>query len=184
MSGIKPGARLRAEAAKVVDSVVNEGRSLDTALAAIEVNIQPADRPLVRMLCYGSLRFHFRLRSQLRQLLERPVKARDRVIESLLVIGFFQLSDTRVPDHAAVSMTVEAARHLRRPKYAGLINAVLRNFVRRKIAASEPADDEARFNHPQWLIDRLRKDWPDDWQKIIEANDERAPMWLRVNRQR
>jgi 16S rRNA (cytosine967-C5)-methyltransferase len=184
MSGIKPGARLRAEAAKVVDSVVNEGRSLDTALAAIEVNIQPADRPLVRMLCYGSLRFHFRLRSQLRQLLERPVKAGDGVIESLLVIGFFQLSDTRVPDHAAVSMTVEAARHLRRPKYAGLINAVLRNFVRRKIAASEPADDEARFNHPQWLIDRLRKDWPDDWQKIIEANNERAPMWLRVNRQR
>ena len=81
-------------------------------------------------------------------------------------------------------MTVEAARHLRRPKYAGLINAVLRNFVRQKIAASEPADDEARFNHPQWLIDRLRKDWPDDWQKIIEANNERAPMWLRVNRQR
>jgi 16S rRNA (cytosine967-C5)-methyltransferase len=184
MSGIKPGARLRAEAAKAIDAVVSDGRSLDVALAAVEEKIQPADRPLVRMLCYGSLRHHFRLRAQLRQLLERPLKAQDRVIESLLVVGFFQLSDTRVPDHAAVSMTVEAARILRRPRYAGLINAVLRNFVRRKIADSEPADEEARFNHPQWLIDRLRVDWPNDWQKIIEANNDRAPMWLRVNRQR
>ena len=184
MSSNKPGAKLRAEAAKVVDAVVSDGRSLDVALAAAEENISPADRPLVRMLSYGSLRYYFRLRWQLRQLLERPLKARDSVIESLLIVGFFQLSDTRVPDHAAVSMTVEAARLLRRPKYAGLMNAVLRNFVRRKIAVSEPGNEEAQFNHPQWLIDRLKKDWPDDWQEILTANNDRAPMWLRVNQQK
>ena len=184
MSSNKPGAKLRAEAAKVVDAVVSDGRSLDVALAAAEENISPADRPLVRMLSYGSLRYYFRLRWQLRQLLERPLKERDSVIESLLIVGFFQLSDTRVPDHAAVSMTVEAARLLRRPKYAGLMNAVLRNFVRRKIAVSEPGNEEAQFNHPQWLIDRLKKDWPDDWQEILTANNDRAPMWLRVNQQK
>ena len=170
MSSNKPGAKLRAEAAKVVDAVVSDGRSLDVALAAAEENISPADRPLVRMLSYGSLRYYFRLRWQLRQLLERPLKERDSVIESLLIVGFFQLSDTRVPDHAAVSMTVEAARLLRRPKYAGLMNAVLRNFVRRKIAMNEPGNEETQFNHPQWLIDRLKKDWPDDWQEILTAN--------------
>ena len=160
------------------------GRSLDTALADAEQATAAADRPLLRMLCYGSLRFHYRLKSQLGRLLDRPLKKRDSIVESLLVIGLYQLGDTRVPDHAAVSMTVEAVRMLRRPKYARLVNAVLRNFVRRDIAALPVEGDEARFNHPDWLIKRLRKDWPDDWARILEANDERAPMWLRVNGRR
>jgi 16S rRNA (cytosine967-C5)-methyltransferase len=45
-------------------------------------------------------------------------------------------------------------------------------------------NEEIRFNHPQWLIDRLREAWPDDWQRVLESNQARAPMWLRVNRRR
>ena len=181
MNETKSGARLRAEAAKALDAVVTQGRSLDAALAEVDQTVNVADRPLVKMLCYGTLRHHFRLRADLKKLLDRPLKARDSVIESLLVIGLFQLTDTRIPDHAAVSMTVEAARLLRRPKYAGLINAVLRNFLRKGIANQTPADEESRFNHPAWLIEKIREDWPDHWQQIIEANNDRAPMWLRVN---
>ena len=184
MNETKSGARLRAEAAKAVNAVVAQGRSLDAVLGELDEQINPADRPLLKMLCYGTLRHHFRLRADLRKLLERPLKARDSVIESLLAIGIFQLIDTRIPDHAAVSMTVEAARLLRRPKYAGLINAVLRNFLRQDIGRQEAGDDESRFNHPAWFIDALRADWPDDWQQILEANNERAPMWLRVNQNR
>ena len=183
MNQTKSAARLRAEAAKVVDAVV-QGRSLDAVLDEREQHINPADQPLVKMLCYGTLRHHFRLRADLKKLLDRPLKARDSVIESLLAIGLFQLQDTRIPDHAAVSMTVEAARQLRRPKYAGLINAVLRNFLRQDLGLKEADDDESRFNHPVWFIDALRKDWPDDWQRILEANNDRAPMWLRVNPKR
>ena len=181
MSGNKSGAWLRAEAATALESVVTDGRSLDSALALAEEKIGEKDRPMLRMLVYGSLRHHFRLREQLGLLLDRPLKKRDKVVESLLVIGFFQLTDTRVPDHAAVSMTVEAARVLRRPKFAGLINAVLRNFQRKDIANKDPRNDESTFNHPGWLIERLRRDWPDDWQSIAAANNERAPKWLRVN---
>ncbi len=184
MKETKSGARLRAEAAKVVDAVVAQGRSLDAVLGELENQINPADRPLVKMLCYGTLRHHFRLRADLGKLLDRPLKARDSVIESLLAVGLFQLTDTRIPDHAAVSMTVDAARLLRRPKYAGLINAVLRNFLRKDIGQQEAGDDETRFNHPEWFIDALRNDWPDDWQQILEANNDRAPMWLRVNQKR
>jgi 16S rRNA (cytosine967-C5)-methyltransferase len=180
MSGTKTGARLRAEAAKVVDAVVNDGQSLDRALAQSEENLSPADRPMIRMLCYGCLRHYWTLRWQLGQLLDKPLKARDSIIETLLMIGFFQLSDTRVPDHAAVSATVEAARRLKRPKLAGLINAVLRNYLRQKIGERDPQGDEARFNHPEWLIERFRTDWPDHWREIIDANNDRAPMWLRV----
>jgi 16S rRNA (cytosine967-C5)-methyltransferase len=180
----KTGARLRAEAAKAVDAVVAQGRSLDAVLSELDEQINSADQPLIKMLCYGTLRHHFRLRADLTKLLDRPLKARDSVIESLLAIGLFQLTDTRIPDHAAVSMTVEAARHLRRPKYAGLINAVLRNFLRQDIGRQEAGDDESRFNHPAWFIDALREDWPDHWQQILEANNDRAPMWLRVNQKR
>jgi len=163
MTSGKSGAWQRAEAARIVDAVVNGGRSLDAALAAAEERIKPDDRPLVRMFCYGALRFHWRLREYLHALLDRPLKARDSVIESLLVVGFYQLWDTRVPDHAAVSMTVEAARLLRKPKYAGLVNAVMRNFTRRQLAEAEPGTEESRYNHPQYLLDCLRRDWPDHW---------------------
>ena len=178
----RSGARLRARAAGIVDAVVSDGRSLDAALADAEAEILPEDRPLLRVLCYGSLRFYFRLRASLRKFVDKPLKRKDRVIESLIIVGFYQLTDTRVPDHAAVSMTVEAARVLRRPKLAGLVNAVLRNSLRAGAGDADPDDDEARFNHPLWLVRRLQQDWPDHWESILEANDERAPMWLRVSR--
>jgi 16S rRNA (cytosine967-C5)-methyltransferase len=180
MTDARNGAELRATAATVVERVVTEGRSLDVAIAEAEVSDH--DAPMLRMLCYGTIRHHWRLRAQLAQLLERPLKARDRVIESLLAIGLFQLTDTRVPDHAAVSMTVEAARVLRRPAYAGLINAVLRNFRRKNPPVA--GDEEAEFNHPAWLLQTLRRDWPDDWRSIVDANNARAAMWLRVNARR
>jgi 16S rRNA (cytosine967-C5)-methyltransferase len=177
MTTIRKGAHVRAVAATVVERVVSDGKSLDVALAGAKV--ADDEQPLLRMLCYGTIRHHWRLRWQLRALLERPLKARDSAIESLLAVGLFQLTDTRVPDHAAVSMTVEAARMLRLPRYAGLINAVLRNFRRKN---PQPAsNEEAELNHPQWLIDALRADWADDWRSIVEANNDRAPMWLRVN---
>ena len=180
----KGGAKTRAFAAEVVDAVVSEGRSLDAAIAECESRVPPADRPLVRMLSYGVLRHHWQLQAWIAQLVSRPFRKRDSVINALLAVGLFQLTDTRVPDHAAVSQTVEAARVLRRPKLAGVINACLRRFQREELAAAAPASDEARWNHPGWLIERLQQDWPGDADAILEANNERAPMWLRANARR
>ncbi len=181
---MKTGARTRARAEEAVDAVITQGQSLDAALAKAEESINPSERGLVRALCYGTLRFHWRLRSQLSVLLDRPLKARDSVIESLIAVGIYQLSDTRIPDHAAVSMTVEASRVLRRPKYASLINAVLRNFLRKNMQAAEPVDDEARYSHPGWLLERFQCDWPDHWLEIVQAGNRQAPMWLRLNTNR
>ncbi len=181
MEDKKTGARTRARAAEAVDAVVSQGRSLDAALLEAEKSIKPSERSLLRALCYGTLRFHWRIRSQLGGLLDRPLKAQDSVIESLIAVGIYQLTDTRIPDHAAVSITVEASRVLRRPKYASLINAVLRNFLRGNMQADEPANEEARYSHPAWLLERLQSDWPDHWLEIVEAGNRQAPMWLRVN---
>ncbi len=184
MSDNKNSAWVRAAAAQAVDDVVSKGRSLDVALANAESRVSGDDRSLLRMLCFGTLRNHWRLQEWANILLDRPLKKRDSVINALLAVGLFQLTDTRIPDHAAVSQTVEAARLLRRPKHAGLLNAVLRRFGRDKLAAAEARSDEARHNHPRWLIDTIKSDWPDDWEHILAANNDRAAMWLRVNAQR
>ena len=181
MSDKKKGAKLRATAAQVVDSVVTGGRSLDAALVEGEDRVLAEDRALLRLLCYGVLRQHWLLQFWIDKLLDRPLKKRDSVINALLAVGLYQISDTRIPDHAVVSATVEAARLLKRPKHASLINAILRKFLRDRIFEQQPSNEEAKHNHPQWLLDALAADWPDDWRNIVSANNARAPMWLRVN---
>ncbi len=175
------GARVRAAAARAVDAVVTDGRSLDQALREYESGVQSEDWSLLRHLAFGAVRHHYQLIDWQGQLLERRVKRRDRVIEALLRVGFYQLTDTRIPDHAAVSETVEAARRLGLKSFAGLVNAILRRFLREDLAASAPGSEEAKWNHPAWLIDELGRDWPGDVESILRANNERAPMWLRVN---
>ena len=181
MSDQRRGARLRAVAAQVVDAVASKGRSLDRALAREVATVADDDRSLLQLLCYGALRQHWRLQAAIDALLNRPLRARDSVVNALLAVGLYQLSDTRIPDHAAVSQTVDAVRFLRRPKLAPLVNAVLRRALRDRILEMEPSNEEARFDHPAWLIDAIRNDWPDAWPAILAANNARAPMWLRVN---
>lgn len=178
------GAKTRAAAARVVDAVTDGGRSLDAAIAEFEPGIAAKERPLLRLLAYGALRRHWQIEAWLAALLARPLRRRDRIVHALLAVGLYQLTDTRVPDHAAVSATVEAARLLGRPKLAALVNACLRRFRREALAAAPPASDEARWNHPAWLLAAVRADWPDDWQGMLEANNARAPMWLRANSRR
>jgi 16S rRNA (cytosine967-C5)-methyltransferase len=183
MAAEKTGARVRAAAATAIDEVVGNGRSLDVALLAAESDVRSDDISLLRMLCFGTLRNHWRLQEWIDELLDRPLKKRDSVVNALLAVGLFQLTETRIPDHAAVSQTVEAARLLRRPKHAGLLNAIFRRFGREGLAQAEPKSDAARYNHPQWLIDAIATDWPNDVDEILSANNARAPMWLRANRQ-
>ena len=114
------GAKLRAAAAETVDAVVSGGRSLDHALARTEQGLRLDNRmddsALLRMLCYGTLRHHWRLNEWISRLLSRPFRRRDAVVNALLAMGLYQLTDTRIPEHAVVSQTVEATRQLRRPE--------------------------------------------------------------------
>jgi 16S rRNA (cytosine967-C5)-methyltransferase len=154
---------------------------LDAALNEHERHIADDDRSLLRLLCYGTLRRHWYLQECVDALLGRPLKSRDSVVNALLAIGLYQLNETRIPDHAVVSQTVEAARMLRRPKLAPLVNAILRRALRDRIFDAQPSKENALHDHPEWLLDVLKGDWPDDWRHIAAANNARAPMWLRVN---
>ena len=174
-------AVVRAAAARVVDAVADGGRSLDAALADAEQQVAARDLPLLRMIAYGTLRHYWKLQAWAGQLLSKPLRRRDLLVNALLLVGHYQLTDTRIPDHAAVSQTVEAARTLKFPKHAGLLNACPRRFQRENLAVAPADDAEARFDHPRWLIDAIRADWPGQADQVLAANNERAPMWLRVN---
>ena len=115
MTDNKGGAELRATAALVVDAVVSAGRSLDRALAEHESRLPQRDRSLLRLLSYGTLRNYWCLQAWIKALLSRPLRPRDSSIGALLAVGLYQLSDTRIPDHAVVSETVAATRVLNKP---------------------------------------------------------------------
>ena len=176
---------LRAAAARVLAGVVAEGRSLNEVLPqALTRFAAQRDRSLLQSMCYGTLRFFPRLDRLLGLMLNRPLRRRDRALHGLLAVGVYQMVYSGTPPHAAVKETVEAARVLQRKDATGLINAVLRRFQREGDALLREADrhEAARYAHPQWLIDRVRADWPDAWEAVLDANNSQAPMWLRVNR--
>ena len=139
---------------------------------------------LLQAMCYGVCRWYFRLEAILRQLLEKPLKEKDLDIHMLLLVGLYQLIDMRIPDYAAVGETVAAAKDFKKPWAKGLVNAVLREFQRHAERLNNPDSHQALFSHPRWIMEKLQKAYPDDWEKILEANNQHPPFSLRVNQQR
>ncbi len=176
----------RAAAARALAAVAGDGRSLDDALTAEAAACRESDRALAAEMAYGSVRWHHTLRALTGQLLERPLPRRESAIAALIEVGLYQLWCLRVPDHAAVGETVGACGELGRPRMRGLVNAVLRRFQRERDQLLEAVmtDPEAAWSHPRWLLDALAQNWPADWEAIAGANNERAPMWVRINGQR
>jgi 16S rRNA (cytosine967-C5)-methyltransferase len=162
---------------------VEKGRSLRDLLPQAHGSVEVRDRGLLQELCYGTLRWYLRLQAITQQLIERPLKQRDREIELLILVGLYQQLYMRLPQHAAVAATVEGARLLGRPWAVGLVNGVLRRFQREREQLLAIIDREpiARFSHPDWLLTAISQGWPEQWQAILEAANSRPPMSLRVN---
>ncbi len=180
------GAEARAAAALAVHRVRDRGQSLTRVLREQRGARSPADQALVQEMVYGTLRMLPRLEALCALLLERPLKASDRNLECLILVGLYQLAAMGTPAHAAVSATVEAARLLGKRHQAALVNALLRRFQREHEALLEVVmrQPQARWLFPAWLLERLQKDWPQDWEAIVTASNDRPPMALRVNRTR
>ena len=172
----------RAVAARLLQRL-QSGHSLTELLAGDLEGCAERDRALVKALCFGVARWWPRLDWIAGNLLQRPLKARDADIRALILIGLYQLEYTRVAPHAALAETVEAARVLRKPWAAGLVNALLRRFQRQRKALLADADRTplARYAHPDWLLQAVRQAWPAHWQRLLDAANEQPPMTLRVN---
>jgi 16S rRNA (cytosine967-C5)-methyltransferase len=173
----------RAAAAGVIGDVL-AGKSLNQALPPRLAQVADRERSLVQQLCYGTLRQQPRLQGLLSQLLNKPLRDKDSDIQGLLLCGLYQLESTRIPDHAAVATTVEAAATLKKPWARGMANAVLRRFLRERDTLCAGLAAAAAASHPQWLYQLLQQQWPADAATIMEANNQQPPMTLRINTDR
>ena len=174
----------RATAARVLQQVIYEGDSLTEVLQQpLAQAIAAAEQPLLRDLCFGSLRWHERLSAVLKQLVTKPLKPADKDVECLLRVGLYQLIYQRTPDHAAVNETVKAVKKLGKGWAEKLVNGVLRRFLREREALLSAADrqETALYAFPAWLLARVQRAWPADWQSIVQASNTHAAMTLRVN---
>lgn len=179
---------IRALAARCCYSVIDQGRSLGDELPKQQDKVAIKDKGLLQEICYGVLRYLPELEHDVRGLMQKPLTGKQRVFHFLLLVGVYQIKYMRIPDHAAVSETVAATGALKNRHMKSLINGVLRNYVRASQdkdadSKAELLSDAIKYNHPGWFIKRVQLGYPDNWQQILSANQQKPPMWLRANQQ-
>ncbi len=164
---------------------VLRGESLSAALPRCKKIIDPSQHGFLSELCYGSLRWYPRIDLYLQVLLKKPIRPKDLEIHALLVAGIYQLAYLKKPAYAVVNESVTATKALKKPWAKDMVNAVLRSFLRKKHHLDEELNSTRAFNtaHPEWFLTALEDAWPNRINEaIIEANNTRAPMVLRVNK--
>ncbi|MCC7462716.1 MAG: 16S rRNA (cytosine(967)-C(5))-methyltransferase RsmB [Gammaproteobacteria bacterium] len=176
------GAAVLAAAARAVAAVVSGGRSADAALAGAASE----QRAAIRAVALGTLRHFLRCEPLLGALLSDGGAGCAAELHALLACALHQLEHSRNPREATVSQAVDAARLLRQGRAAGLVNAVLRRYLRERAAllAAADADPAVAAAHPRWLYEAIAAAWPDDLAAVVAANNAHPPLTLRVDRTR
>ncbi len=166
--------------------ILAEGQTLDGVLRETRTQARSiAEAAYVQECLYGVIRRYFALSRHLDGYLGKPLKAKDLPVRMLLLSGLNELGFMSTAGYAVVDESVKACDEIGRPWAKGLVNAILRRALRQRDDISATAlSQEAEFNHPQWLIDAIRHDWPHDWQTILSNNNTHAPMTLRINSRR
>lgn len=139
----------------------------------------------IQDLSYGVLRFYGQLQAILALLLKKPL--RDKSLQQLLLVSLYQLQYSKASPHTVVDQAVSASRSLAHGKgMQGLVNAVLRNFIRQRerLLQLAAAHEDGLYSYPQWWIDKLRQQYPEDFHTILQAGNKRPPMTLRVNQRK
>jgi len=169
--------------------VVSGGRSADDALQETAARV---DRAAIQAIALGTVRWYLRLLPAVGKLLQRPIADLPPPLAALLVTGAHQVEYSRAPVEASVHLAVEASRLIGAARASGLVNAVLRRFVREReeLLSDAPAEGQAaladgdiarRTAHPHWFVQQLRMAWPDQFLRVLEANNEHPPMTLRLD---
>jgi len=177
----------RALAAQALAEVALRGASQRDATERYAPRLpDPRDRALFTALVSDGARWWLRFDAAIDRLLEKPLRQKEPAVHALLVLGLVQLEILELPDYAAVAATVQAARALQRPRMAGLVNAVLRRWQRERteLLAALDAKPQTRHAHPAWLAKAIARDWPEQADAVMAANNIEPPLMLRANRRR
>ena len=159
---------------------VRDGQSMTAAL----MDVDAALRPGVQALSFHALRWLGRAEALRKQLVTKPPPPEADALLCVALALIWTEENAPYSVHTLVDQAVEAAKRSEATTHqASFINGCLRRFLREReaLVAKTDANPQAVWNHPQWWIDRLRKDHPQDWQAILRANNARAPLILRIN---
>jgi 16S rRNA (cytosine967-C5)-methyltransferase len=159
---------------------VRDGQSMTPA----PEDVDAALRPGVQALGFHTLRWLGRAEALRQQLARRPPPPEADALLCVALALIWTEHDAPYTAHTLVDQAVEAAKRGDATQHqASFINGCLRRFLRERdeLVARSEKSPQAVWNHPQWWIDRVRKDHPGEWQAILQANNSRAPLILRVN---
>lgn len=172
--------QIAAEAIGQVFAGRNLGVVLDSLFSRYS-NITPQQRAVAQDLSYGTLRFYGAIQGLLDQLLQKPLD--DARLQCLLLVAIYQLQYDKAASHTVVDQAVKAAGQSKKTWAKGLVNGVLRNFLRQQneLLANLEGDEFAAYSYPAWWITKLKFQYPNQWQSILEAGNQHPPMILRVN---
>jgi len=160
------------------------GRNLGVVLESLFArysNITPQQRAVAQDLSYGTLRFYGAIEALLDQLLQKPLE--DAKLQCLLLVAIYQLQYDKAASHTVVDQAVKAASQSKKTWAKGLVNGVLRNFLRQQpeLVANLKDNEFATYSYPAWWVTKLKYQYPDNWQSMLEAGNQHPPMTLRVN---
>ena len=174
---------VRAVAASLLDDVAR-GSSLNKIYARAERTVAESEKPFLRELVYGSLRLWPLYKGVTRQLLERPLKAKDSVLEALLIMAMYELDECTTPDYASVSGAVDCCEQIGRPWANHLINGCLRRYQRDQETLLKSLGASERAALPGWLHKLLSKSYSEQLAQLTDASRQRPPFTLRINTER
>ena len=159
---------------------VRDGQSMTPALDDVDAQLRPG----VQALAFHALRWLGRAEALRQQLAKRPPPPEADALLCVALALACSAEDAPYTAHTLVDQAVEAAKRSDATLHqASFINGCLRRFLREQgeLMALTEKSPQAVWNHPQWWIDRVRKDHPAQWQEILRANNSRAPLILRIN---
>lgn len=162
------GSASRAAAALCVNAI-EEGKSLTEALPLFTKELDDRDRAFVQEIVYGTLRHRRLLSTTVNELLDHSINQQFNVARTLIICAIYQLLFTRAPAHAVVAATVGACELCRCKKFTGLVNAVLRRFLREGAHLAHSADPCVEQSFPKWLYEELLKDYGSDAVEIMKT---------------
>ena len=171
-------------AAMIVEQVLL-GRNLDKSfqLVLTKYSNEAENLPQIKDMTYGAIRDLGKSKFYINKLVKNKIE--NLCLESLLHIVLFQINHSRSNDFTLVNQAVDAAKKIDHKK-SSFINAVLRNFLRNKVNLEKELkeDESAVYSYPKWWIEKVKKQYPKDWQDILNIGNQRPPLALRINLQK
>lgn len=166
-------------AASKIVTLVNDGHNLDYGFAKImEPNL---DAALIKDICYGSLRNYYKYEYYLSQFVKKKIE--DEFIKNLLINSIYQLNNQNKKEYTIVNNAVEATKIIN-SGFKAFVNAVLRNYLRKKQEVKDSKELKYKYSYPVWWIEKIQKEYKKNWEKILEEGNSRAKIILRINKKK